>query len=152
MIRYINIALTLCALFLISCEGRTGYFDSDQQTTIATLTAHEWKLCHEDSPSFPSTEFNDEGWIYKFNSNGTGSYKWVNYEDGTTIGDTIYFRWTFTTDNFSVIYIDKSQAFWLIEKLTADTLRVIVAYQDPVIYPNTDKTIWEFIAQTNTTN
>ena len=140
MNRTVYIFQLLCALLLISCEGRTGYYDNDQQEIIARLTAKEWKLVYEYNPNFSSTEF-EEGWVYKFNPNGTGSYKWVNHEDGTINGDPVYFRWTFTTENFAVIYIDKSEQFWLIDKLTAQELWVYISFQDPILYPNTYKTI-----------
>jgi len=140
--KYLNyIILTLVAFVLISCEERTGYYDSDQQEIIAKLTAREWKLVYEHTPNLEPNEFQKEGWVYKFNANGTGSYKWVKWEDGSISGEPIYFRWTFTTDNFSVIYIDKSERFWLIDKLTLSDLWVTSAMQDPVLFPNTDKTI-----------
>ena len=145
MNRAVYIFQLLCALLLISCEGRTGYYDSDQQETIARLTAKEWKLVYEDNPNFSSTEYEEEGWVYKFNPNGTGSYKWVNHKDGTINGDPVYFRWTFTTENFAVIYIDKSEQFWLIDKLTAQELWVYTSFQDPVLYPNSDKIFWKFM-------
>ena len=60
-------------------------------------------------------------------------------------GDPVYFCWTFTTENFAVIYIDKSEQFWLIDKFTQLKLWVYTAFQDPVLYPNTDKRFWKFI-------
>lgn len=140
--KYLNyIILTLVAFVLISCEERTGYYDSDQQEIIAKLTAKEWRLVYEHNPNFEPNIFQEEGWVYEFNANGTGSYKWVKWEDGSINGEPVYFRWTFTTDNFSVIYIDKSERFWLIDRLTSSELWVASAMQDPVLYPNTDKTL-----------
>lgn len=140
--KYLNyIILTLVAFVLISCEERTGYYDSDQKEIIAKLTAKEWRLVYEHNPNFEPNVFQEEGWIYKFNANGTGSYKWVKWEDGSISGEPVYFRWTFTTDNFAVIYIDKSERFWLIDRLTSSELWVTSAMQDPVLYPNTDKTL-----------
>lgn len=134
----------LASVFLASCEERTGYYDTDQKAIVSLITDIEWKQVFEHMPSFEPTEYDEEGWVYKFNANGTGSYKWVNWNDGTIKGEPVYFRWTFTTDNFSVIYIDKSERFWLIDKLTLSELRVTSAMQDPVLYPNTDKTICKF--------
>ena len=134
----------LACVFLPSCEERTGYYDTDQKEIISLITNVEWKQVYEHRPSFEPTEYDEEGWVYKFNANGTGSYKWVNWNDGTIKGEPVYFRWTFTTDNFSVIYIDKSERFWLIDKLTLSELWVTSAMQDPVLYPNTDKTICKF--------
>lgn len=137
----------LVSVFLASCEERTGYYDTDQKEIISLITGVEWKQIYEHMPSFEPTEFDEEGWVYKFNTNGTGSYKWVNWNDGTTKGEPVYFRWTFTTDNFSVIYIDKSERFLLIDRLTPSELTVTSAMQDPVLYPNTDKTICKFTAR-----
>ena len=134
----------LVFVFLASCDERTGYYDTDQKEIISLITGVEWKQTYENMPNFEPTEYNEEGWVYQFNANGTGSYKWMNWKGGTINGETVYFRWTFTTDNFSVIYIDKSECFWLIDKLTPSELTVKRAMQDPVLYPNTDKTVCKF--------
>ena len=134
----------LVFVFLASCDERTGYYDTDQKEIISLITGVEWKQTYENMSNFEPTEYNEEGWVYQFNANGTGSYKWMNWKDGTINGETVYFRWTFTTDNFSVIYIDKSECFWLIDKLTPSELTVKRAMQDPVLYPNTDKTVCKF--------
>lgn len=141
------IILTLVVFVLVSCEERTGFYDGEQQEIIARLTMKEWKLVYEHMPSFDPTEFHGEGWVYKFNSNGTGSYKWIKWEDGSIEGEPVYFHWTFTTDNFAVIYIDKSERFWLIDKLTANELWVYDSYQDPVLHPNSDEVFLKFVTQ-----
>lgn len=138
--------IILSCVLLASCEERTGYYDTNQKEIINLLTGVEWKQIYEYRPDFEPTEYKGEGWVYKFNANGTGSYKWVKWNEGATNGEPIYFRWTFTTDNFSVIYIDKSERFWLIDKLTTSELSVTSAMQDPVLYPNTDKTVCKFTA------
>lgn len=135
----------LVFVFLASCDERTGYYNTDQKEIISLITGVEWKQTYENMPNFEPTEYNEEGWVYQFNANGTGSYKWMNWKDGTINGETVYFRWTFTTDNFSVIYIDKSECFWLIDKLTPSELTVKRAMQDPILYPNTDKTVCKFM-------
>lgn len=137
----------LACVFLASCEERTGYYDTDQREIINLLTGVEWNQTYEHTPNFEPNEFQKEGWVYKFNANGTGSYKWVKWEDGSINGEPVYFRWTFTTDNFAVIYIDKSERFWLIDKLTAKDLWVYNSYQDPVLHPNGDEVFWKFVAQ-----
>ena len=137
----------LACVFLASCEERTGYYDTDQKEIINLLTGVEWKQTYEHTPNFEPNEFQKEGWVYKFNANGTGSYKWVKWEDGSINGEPVYFRWTFATDNFAVIYIDKSERFWLIDKLTAKDLWVYNSYQDPVLHPNGDEVFWKFVAQ-----
>lgn len=139
--------IILSCVLLASCEERTGYYDADQKEIINLLTGVEWKQTYEHTPNFEPNEFQKEGWVYKFNANGTGSYKWVKWEDGSINGEPVYFRWTFTTDNFAVIYIDKSERFWLIDKLTATDLWVYNSYQDPVLYPNGDEVFWKFVAQ-----
>lgn len=136
--------IILACVLLASCEERTGYYDTDQKEIINLLTGVEWKQTYEYRPNFEPTEYKEEGWVYKFNANGTGSSKWENWSDGTMNGEPTYFRWTFTTDNFSVIYIDKSERFLLIDKLTSSDLWVTSAMQDPVLYPNTDKTVCRF--------
>lgn len=133
-------------LAMTSCEGRSGYYNNDQKEVIAKLTGREWKLTYEHTQPFDPEEFEWESWVYKFNSNGTGSYKWVKWDDGSVIGEPVYFRWTFTTENFAVIYIDKTERFWLIDKLTTTELWVYNSLQDPVIYPNTDNTFYKFTA------
>ncbi len=138
--------ITIASVFLISCEDRSGYYDTDQKEFIELLTGVEWRQTYEHRPDFDPIEYDGEGWIYKFNANGTGSYKWVKWNDGTIIGEPVYFRWTFTTDNFSVIYIDKSERFWLIDRLSSSELSVTSAMQDPVFYPNTDKDFCKFKA------
>ena len=139
--------IILSCVLLASCEERTGYYDTDQKEIINLLTGVEWKQTYEHTPNFEPNEFQKEGWVYKFNANGTGSYKWVKWEDGSINGEPVYFRWTFTTDNFAVIYIDKSERFWLIDKLTAKDLWVYNSYQDPVLHPNGDEVFWKFVAQ-----
>lgn len=136
----------LVFVFLASCEERTGYYDTDQKEIISLITGVEWKQTYEHMPDFEPTEYNEEGWVYHFNANGTGSYKWMDWKDGTINGEMIYFRWTFTTENFSVFYIDKLECFWLIDKLTSSELTVKRSMQDPVLYPNADKTVCKFIA------
>lgn len=139
----------LFALFILlfcSCEGRTGYYDSDQQEIIALLTEKDWKLVYEHVPGFEPNELREEGWIYKFNANGTGSYKWVRWDDGSINEEPVYFRWTFTTDNFATIYIDKSARFLLIDRLTSSELWVHNSYKDPVLHPSSEEILWKFTA------
>ena len=141
------LALTLVTFVLVSCEERTGYYTNEQQEIIAKLTANEWRLVYEHIPNFEPDELQEEGWVYKFNANGTGSFKWMKWEDGSINDEPTYFHWTFTTDNFNVIYIDKTERFFLIDKLTAKELWVYNSYQDPVLYPNADEVFWKFVTQ-----
>lgn len=141
----ITLILLFGVSFLCSCGVRTGYYDDDQKEIIAKLTAKEWRQIYSHTPDFEPEEFKDEGRVYKFNPNGTGSYKWVKWCDGSVNGDVVYFRWTFTTENFAVIYIDKLERFWLIDKLTANELWVYDSYQDPVLYPNSNEVFCKFV-------
>lgn len=134
----------IISLLFSSCEERTGYYDRDQQKIITELTAKEWKLVYEHKPGFEPNEFQGESWVYKFNANGTGSYKWVKWDDGSINGEPVYFRWTFTNDTFAVIYIDKSARFLLIDRLTSSELQVYNSHQDPVLYPNSEEVFWKF--------
>ena len=99
----------LVFVFLASCDERTGYYDTDQKEIISLITGVEWKQTYENMPNFEPTEYNEEGWVYQFNANGTGSYKWMNWKDGTINGETVYFRWTSTTVNYQVPYLIQIQ-------------------------------------------
>ena len=140
--------LFLLLLLFMSCDGRTGYYDSEQQEIINTLTAREWKLIYQHVPNFEPESFDKGGSIYKFDSDGKGSTKFLT--DTGELDEEFpvsYFQWTFTTDNFSVIYLGgKLEKFWLIDKLTRDELWVYTAGQDPVLHPNTLKTYCKFKA------
>ena len=140
----IYLITTLFVLLLVSCEDRTGYYNYEQEGIIARLTAHEWKLIYAQRHDFGATELNGIRRVYKFNPNGSGSTKWINLEDGTMSGEPVYFRWTFTNDSFAVLYIDKEQQFWLIDRLSATELWVYSAAQDPAIYPSPDKWFYKF--------
>lgn len=144
MKRSFNLIITLLFLIFISCEDRTGYYNNEQQEIITKLTAHEWIMTYAQRQGFEPEELNEERKVYKFNSNGSGSCRWVNPEDGTLKGEPVYFRWTFTNDSFAVIYIDKEQLFWLIDRLTPMELWVYSAAQDPAIYPSPDKWFYKF--------
>lgn len=138
--------LSLFALLIVSCDGRTGYYDDEQQNIIDKLTAREWKLVYKHVPDFEPEEFKTGGSVYKFNSNGKGSQRLLSDKGEIEEGSRIqYFQWTFTTGNFSVIYLGgKLESFWLIDKLTEDELWVWIAGQDPVLHPNTFKTFSKF--------
>lgn len=144
MKRTIYFILTLLSVILYSCEDRIGYYDNEQEEIIARLTAHEWMLIYAHRQDFGPADLNEVRRVYKFNPDGTGSTKWIDLEDGTMSGEPVYFRWTFTNDSFAVLYIDKEQQFWLIDKLTSIDLWVYSAFQDPAIYPSPDKWLYKF--------
>lgn len=142
---YALILILFCLLF-ISCDKHMNYDEAEQIEIVSMLTGTEWRQTYEQMSGYEPTEYDEDGWIYKFNSNRSGSYKWFDRENCSIIGDVVYFRWDFTTKNFAVIYIDKSQQFWLIDKLTPTELWVYSAFQDPVLYPNTSQTFRKFTA------
>ncbi len=141
------ITILTCAFFA-SCDGRTGYYDEVQQERIALLTNTKWFKYYEKRPNFEPTIYESGGAVYSFSPTGQGTYKVVDsdgeLEDGYKIQ---YFQWTFTTDNFTVMYLGGNlEDFWLIDKLTANELWVHSAMEDPVINPNTDQAICKFKA------
>ena len=74
----------------------------------------------------------------------------TNADGEEILRETQYYDWTFTTENFAVIYLYNTaygQSFWLIEKLTATELRVKAANQDPVLYPSVPQTTLSFTAE-----
>lgn len=144
MKKYTVLIISMLALFLLSCEERTGYYDKGQREIIECLTSGEWRQTYEHRPPFEPHELENDGMVYKFNANGSGSYKWVNWTDGSIYGEPVYFRWTFTNDNFAVIYIDKSECFLLIDKLTTSELWVYRSNQDPVLHPNQYNGFYKF--------
>lgn len=138
---------TLLIFLLFACDEPHGYYDPSQQDVINNLTRHEWFQYYSKMQGFDSS-VHDEGWIYQFSSNGKGHRRWCK-SDGTPIDgpSTEYFQWTFTNDNFTVIYLGGNiERFWLIDKLDASELWVYDARIDPVINPNTDKTHYRFKA------
>lgn len=96
------------------------------------------------TPGFQPESFEDEGWIYNFDANGKGKRTWWKKHPEENI-ETEYFQWTFTTDNFAVIYIGGNiERFWLINELTSTSLIVRDAIEDPVLYPNTSQRLCKF--------
>lgn len=137
------IIFIFCA-FLGACEERTGYYDESQKDIIARLTCTEWFMYYAHTPGFQPESFEDEGWIYNFDANGKGKRTWWKKHPEENI-ETEYFQWTFTTDNFAVIYIGGNiERFWLINELTSTSLIVQDAIEDPVLYPNTSQRLCKF--------
>lgn len=139
----VHLFLTLiCGLFLLSCEGRTGYIDESQLSIVAELTGSEWLVAWYEDPLGNVETFDDETSIYRFESTGKGWIAKGSFKDETIRANARNFHWTFTADNFAVIYMTGSQdwghweEYWLIEKLTPDELWIKYAAQDPAIYPN----------------
>lgn len=126
-------------LSLTSCDEPIGYYDDGQRDVIGCVTGTEWVLVSVIYPDSEPEILDNDAEIYKFDADGRGWHK-VRWSIVDPSGKDVvtYFRWSFTTDNFAVIYlVDSSESYWLIEKLTATELWVVCAMQDPVLYPGT---------------
>ena len=134
---------------LTSCDGRSGYLDDGQQTTVAMLTVGEWLMSYADYGDGFEETYDNETQIYRFERTGKGWFANGSFTDDSKKENVSYFQWTFTTENFAVIYMAGHvvEGYWLIEKLTTNELWVQWTQQDPVIYPNQDKNIFKFTAR-----
>lgn len=134
LIRFFSVVLLLIGL--VSCE-RSGYYDTDQQSRLTLLTSVKWRLNGSVMDNDGSLISYSELW--SFDRKGKASCVYQNVKDGEVIRhDIAYYDWTFTTENFAVIYlysVTSGASFWQIEKLTDTDLWVKTAMQDPVIYP-----------------
>ena len=141
--------LALMGILFVSCEGRTGYLEEGQLSTVSLLTDSEWLMSYY-NPGFGNEyEYDDDTRIYRFEKTGKGWVASGSFSDVSQKEEVSYFQWTFTTENFSVIYMAGHvvEGYWLIEKLTSNELWVQEAPQDPVIYPNQDKRYYRFKAR-----
>ncbi len=141
--------LALMGILFVSCEGRTGYLEEGQLSTVSLLTDSEWLMSYY-NPGFGNEyEYDDDTRIYRFEKTGKGWVASGSFSNVSQKEEISYFQWTFTTENFSVIYMAGHvvEGYWLIEKLTSNELWVQEAPQDPVIYPNQDKRYYRFKAR-----
>ena len=141
--------MALMGILFVSCEGRTGYLEEGQLSTVSLLTDSEWLMSYY-NPGFGNEyEYDDDTRIYRFEKTGKGWVASGSFSDVSQKEEVSYFQWTFTTENFSVIYMAGHvvEGYWLIEKLTSNELWVQEAPQDPVIYPNQDKRYYRFKAR-----
>lgn len=145
----ILLLLALMGILFVSCEGRTGYLEEGQLSTVSLLTDSEWLMSYY-NPGFGNEyEYDDDTRIYRFEKTGKGWVASGSFIDASKKEDVSYFQWTFTTDNFAVLYMAGHvvEGYWLIEKLTPYELWVQEAPQDPVIYPNQNKRFYKFKAR-----
>lgn len=121
----------LCILVLNGCIEKAGYYDHRQQSVINDLTNKSWE---RDFRVDRSDGFKvHETWVFK--NDGAGYCKIVDtYDNGKQEERISYFRWTFTTPDFSVIYMDYG-LFWEINKLVPQNLHIYETYNDPVTVP-----------------
>lgn len=89
---------------LSSCEGRSGYLDEGQQTTVTMLTDVEWLMSYADYGYGSVETYDDETRIYKFDKTGKGWFASGSFTDISKKDDVSYYQWTFTTENFVVIH------------------------------------------------
>ena len=144
-------SLLVVVLFLTSCEGRTGYLDRDQELTVSTLTGAEWLMTYADYGNGHEYTFDQETQIYRFEATGKGWLANGSFDDELMKENVSYYQWTFTTDNFTVIYMAGSvvEGYMLIEKLNSNELWVQSTQLDPVFYPNQHKTYYRFKSRKN---
>ena len=145
--------LALMGILFVSCEGRTGYLDDGQLSTVSFLTESEWLMSYADYSHREEYFYDEDTHIYRFEKTGKGWFANGSFSDISKKENMTNFHWTFTTENFAVIYITVStgegywDTYWLIEKLTSNELWIQKAPQDPVLYPNQEKRYYKFKAR-----
>ena len=145
--------LALMGILFVSCEGRTGYLDDGQLSTVSLLTESEWLMSYADYSYGGENFFDDDTQIYRFEKTGKGWFAKGSFSNSSKKENVLYLHWTFTTENFAVIYMTISAGegywdeYWLIEKLTPDELWVQSTQQDPVLYPNPNRATYKFKAR-----
>lgn len=142
--RYNNYVILFVILGLTGCT-----MDDEpkpwQKDIVNELTSKEWIRNYH--VITPSTEF-DEQEIRKFNMDATGYWKTIaTYESGEKKEHIGYFKWSFTTEFFDIIFMD-SPAYWEIKEFTPEKLCVYETYEDPIEVPGqTNKVYKEFTAK-----
>lgn len=114
-----------------------------QENIAQNLTDKHWG--REFHVSSSDKEF-DVYEIWKFNMDATGSFKTITtYQNGEKEEIITYFKWTFTTEHFDIIYMDYPR-YWQIEQLTSEKLCVNQTYEDPLEKPEESKDYREYSA------
>lgn len=146
----LNLILPLiCLLISTSCE-RSGHYDADQQARLNLLTSVKWAQYWTDTYDPDNPVYHYQFWNFDRKGKAVFTQIGTNADGEEILRETQYYDWTFTTENFAVIYLYNTaygQSFWLIEKLTATELRVKAANQDPVLYPSVPQTTLSFTAE-----
>ncbi|WP_148464490.1 hypothetical protein [Xylanibacter rodentium] len=146
---FISLCLSLL-MIMSSCEGQTGYLDEGQQNTVAMLTDVEWLVVYADYGLGNEQTFDDETNIYSFGRDTKGWTAVGSLKDPSVKKDVQYFQWTFTTENYTVIYTSGNATegyYWLIEKLTPTDFWVQWSVKDPVLYPNQTTSFYKLRAR-----
>ena len=100
--------LALIGVLFVSCEGRTGYLDDGQLSTVSLLTDSEWLMSYADYSYGSEVFFNDDTQIYRFEKTGKGWFAKGSFLDSSKKENVTNFHWTFTTENLAVIYLTGS--------------------------------------------
>lgn len=130
-----------------ACDGCQGYLGDSQQIVVDRLTGCQWRMTYMHAPDIDPVEYTTEGFVYKFNRDGSGWYRWAGWTGAETESAPEYFRWSFTNSNFAVIRIAGDiPEYWLIESLTSSALNVQSSFSDPVIYPDQSAVERRFVA------
>ncbi len=145
---YTSLILSLL-MMLTSCEGQIGYFDEGQQSTVAMLTDVEWLIVYAEYWHENEQTFDNETSIYSFGRDTKGWTALGSLKDPSVKKDIRYFQWTFTTENYAVIYTagNSNEGYWLIQKLTPTEMWLQWSAKDPVLYPNQTTTFYKFKAR-----
>lgn len=139
----------ICLLIFTSCE-RSGYYDADQQARLNLLTSVKWSQHWTDTYDPDNPVYYYQTWDFDRKGKAVFTQTGKNQAGEEILRETQYYDWTFTTENFAVIYLYSTtfgESFWLIEKLTDTGLRVKAANQDPVLYPSVPQTTLSFTAE-----
>lgn len=93
--------------------------------------------------------FDDETNIYSFGRDTKGWTGVGSLKDPSIKKDVQYFQWTFTTENYTVIYTsgNATEGYRLIKKLTPTEMWLQWSAQDPVLYPNQTTTFYKLKAR-----
>lgn len=149
ILRHVNMKnkniLTLLVMLFIGLTGCTEITENPWDNDVVNhLTDKEW--VREYHLFLPDNREVDTREICIFKKDASGSLKAINtYNDGEIEEFITYFKWTFTTPHFDIIYMDDSR-YWQIEKLTSEKLCVHQTYDDPVRYPEENRTYKEYTA------
>lgn len=112
-----------------------------QEEQVETFVDKEWTASTFDE----GVEWRDI-WIFRINATGTHHLIAIN-EDGTIREEyTDYFKWTFTSLSYDMIYMD-DEKYWQIEELTSEKLCVTETLKDPIDYPDVTKVYKEYTAK-----
>lgn len=130
-------------LILSSCIEKVGYYDAGQESIIEKLTDKKWERDHH--AKLDNGEEFDVHEICFFSKNGNGSYKSITtYKTGEEKEKITYFKWTFTTPDFSVIYMDYPR-YWTIDKLNENKLCIYQTYEDPISISGQERFYKEYL-------